>query len=40
MAYANERESFGKVLMDHQGVSFQLADNLMDMDSDNFALGY
>ena len=31
VAYANERESFGKLLIDHQGVGFQLADNLIDM---------
>lgn len=30
-AYANERQSFGKALIDHQGVAFQLADNLIDM---------
>jgi acyl-CoA dehydrogenase len=31
VAYANERTSFGKPLIDHQGISFQLADNLIDM---------
>ena len=31
VAYANERESFGKLLFDHQGVGFQLADNVIDM---------
>ena len=31
VAYANKRESFGRQLIDHQGVSFQLADNLIDM---------
>lgn len=29
--YACERQSFGKRLIDHQGVSFQLADNEMDI---------
>ena len=29
--YAREREAFGKPLGEHQGVSFMLADNVMDM---------
>ena len=38
VAYANERESFGKALIDHQGVSFQLADNLIDMQGARLAI--
>jgi acyl-CoA dehydrogenase len=30
-AYACERKAFGKLLIDHEGVGFQLADNLMDL---------
>eukprot|EP00937_MAST-01D_sp_MAST-1D-sp2_P000435 g435.t1 len=30
-AYTRERESFGRRLVDHQGVGFQLADNELDM---------
>jgi alkylation response protein AidB-like acyl-CoA dehydrogenase len=30
-AYARQRESFGKVLGEHQGVGFMLADNEMDL---------
>jgi alkylation response protein AidB-like acyl-CoA dehydrogenase len=30
-AYARERQAFGKSLGEHEGVSFMLADNLMDM---------
>lgn len=29
--YAINRESFGKPIIDHQGVSFQLADNVIDL---------
>lgn len=29
--YANRREAFGRVLIDHEGVGFQLADNLIDL---------
>lgn len=29
--YACRREAFGKVLIDHEGVGFQLADNLIDL---------
>jgi acyl-CoA dehydrogenase len=29
--YANRREAFGKVLIDHEGVGFMLADNLIDL---------
>jgi acyl-CoA dehydrogenase len=30
-AYACKRTAFGKLLIDHEGVGFQLADNLMDL---------
>ena len=30
-AYANRREAFGKLLVDHEGVGFMLADNLIDL---------
>jgi acyl-CoA dehydrogenase len=30
-AYACERNAFGKLLIDHEGVGFQLADNLIDL---------
>lgn len=29
--YANRREAFGKVLIDHEGVGFMLAENLIDL---------
>jgi acyl-CoA dehydrogenase len=29
--YVNRRKAFGKVLIDHEGVGFQLADNLIDL---------
>jgi acyl-CoA dehydrogenase len=29
--YANRRKAFGKVLVDHEGVGFMLADNLIDL---------
>ncbi|MFT3965726.1 MAG: acyl-CoA dehydrogenase family protein [Sphingobium sp.] len=29
--YANRREAFGKALIDHEGVGFMLADNLIDL---------
>ena len=29
--YANRREAFGKVLVDHEGVGFMLADNMIDL---------
>jgi acyl-CoA dehydrogenase len=29
--YANRRKAFGKTLIEHEGVGFQLADNLIDM---------
>lgn len=29
--YANRREAFGKVLVDHEGVGFMLAENLIDL---------
>ena len=29
--YANRRMAFGKLLVDHEGVGFQLADNLIDL---------
>jgi acyl-CoA dehydrogenase len=30
-AYAVRRQAFGKVLIDHEGVGFMLADNLIDL---------
>jgi acyl-CoA dehydrogenase len=30
-AYACKRQAFGKLLVDHEGVGFQLADNLIDL---------
>src|SRR5262249_31560712 len=30
-AYACKRLAFGKLLIDHEGVGFQLADNMMDL---------
>ena len=30
-AYAVKRQAFGKALIDHEGVGFQLADNLIDL---------
>lgn len=30
-AYANRRQAFGKALVDHEGVGFMLADNLIDL---------
>ena len=29
--YANRREAFGKVLVDHEGVGFMLAENMIDL---------
>jgi acyl-CoA dehydrogenase len=29
--YANRRKAFGKALIEHEGVGFQLADNLIDL---------
>lgn len=29
--YANRRQAFGKLLIDHEGVGFQLAENLIDL---------
>jgi acyl-CoA dehydrogenase len=29
--YANRREAFGKVLIDHEGVGFMLAENMIDL---------
>ena len=31
MDYANRREAFGKVLIEHEGVGFMLAENLIDL---------
>ena len=31
-AYACKRQAFGKALIDHEGVGFMLADNLMDLE--------
>lgn len=38
--YARERQSFGKRLGDHQGVSFMLADNEMDILTTRLAVHY
>jgi alkylation response protein AidB-like acyl-CoA dehydrogenase len=37
-AYARERKSFGKTLGEHQGVSFMLADNAMDIHVSRLAI--
>ena len=37
-AYARERKSFGKPLGDHQGVSFMLADNALDIHTSRLAI--
>lgn len=37
-AYANRRESFGKLLGEHQGVGFMLADNEMDLHCTRLAI--
>ena len=37
-AYAGVRESFGKVLAEHQGVGFMLADNEMDLYASRLAI--
>lgn len=36
--YARHRQSFGKRLGDHQGVSFMLADNMMDIHTSRLAI--
>ena len=37
-AYARDRKSFGKPLGDHQGVSFMLADNALDIHTSRLAI--
>jgi alkylation response protein AidB-like acyl-CoA dehydrogenase len=37
-AYARDRTSFGKPLGDHQGVSFMLADNALDIHTSRLAI--
>jgi alkylation response protein AidB-like acyl-CoA dehydrogenase len=37
-AYARERKSFGKPLGEHQGVSFMLADNALDIHTSRLAI--
>lgn len=37
-AYANQREAFGKPLLDHEGVGFMLADNEMDLHQSRLAI--
>jgi acyl-CoA dehydrogenase len=36
--YANRRKAFGKTLIEHEGVGFQLADNLIDMHLSRLAI--
>ncbi|EIT70937.1 MULTISPECIES: acyl-CoA dehydrogenase family protein [Hydrocarboniphaga] len=38
LAYAREREAFGKTLGEHQGVGFQLADNELDIQSSRLSI--
>jgi acyl-CoA dehydrogenase len=38
LAYARERQAFGKRLGDHEGVGFMLADNAMDMHTTRLAI--
>ena len=36
--YANQRQAFGKPLIDHEGVGFQLADNAIDLHQSRLAI--
>ncbi|HSW14295.1 MAG TPA: acyl-CoA dehydrogenase, partial [Solimonas sp.] len=38
LAYARERQAFGKRLGEHEGVGFMLADNAMDIHSTRLAI--
>jgi acyl-CoA dehydrogenase len=38
--YACRREAFGKTLIDHEGVGFQLADNLIDLKSSELMIDW
>jgi acyl-CoA dehydrogenase len=38
VAYANRRRAFGKTLIEHEGVGFQLADNELDLHSARLAI--
>ena len=38
VAYATQRQAFGKRLIDHEGVGFQLADNELDLHSARLAI--
>ncbi|HEY3657579.1 MAG TPA: acyl-CoA dehydrogenase family protein [Steroidobacteraceae bacterium] len=39
-AYVCERKAFGKLLIDHEGVGFQLADNLIDLKQAELMIGW
>ncbi|MFT3926816.1 MAG: acyl-CoA dehydrogenase family protein [Myxococcales bacterium] len=39
-AYACKRQAFGKTLIDHEGVGFMLADNLMDLEQSRLMIDY
>lgn len=39
-AYACKRQSFGKALIDHEGVGFMLADNLMDLEQSRLMIDH
>ena len=38
--YANRRQAFGKVLIDHEGVGFMLAENLIDLKSSELMIDW
>jgi acyl-CoA dehydrogenase len=38
--YANRRQDFGKALIDHEGVGFMLADNLIDLKQSELMIGW
>ena len=38
--YANRRQAFGKALIDHEGVGFMLADNLIDLKQVELMIGW
>ena len=40
LAYARQREAFGKVLGQHEGVGFMLADNAIDLQAARLTIGY
>ncbi len=39
-AYACKRQAFGKALIDHEGVGFMLADNLMDLEQSRLMIDH